>query len=47
MEGCRRQYSENGGEACDANEEDRIAMNLRQPQSMQVSLYMLDVMMQL
>jgi len=33
MSGCRGQYSDGGG--CDANEADRIAMCLRQPQSMQ------------
>jgi hypothetical protein len=38
MEGCREHYGgERGSYACDITEEDRFAMSLRQPASMQVS----------
>ena len=35
MAGCRAQYS-NSPQACDITEEDRVAMSVRQPASMQV-----------
>lgn len=35
MDGCRKRY-EGNGRACDITEEDRVAMSVRQPASMQV-----------
>ena len=38
MKGCREHYGgKKGSAACDITEEDRLAMSLRQPKSMQVS----------
>ena len=38
MDGCREHYGgKRGSTACDVTEEDRVAMSLRQPASMQVS----------
>ena len=37
MNGCRQFYGDRG-HLCDATETDRVAMSLRQPQSMKVSL---------
>ena len=37
MEGCRQKWGESGARRCDSNEQDRIDMSLRQPQSMKVS----------
>ena len=41
MEGCREHYGERG-HLCDATENDRVAMSLRQPQSMRVRTKLLD-----
>ena len=38
MEGCREFYGNRGG-SCDVTEEDRYAISLRQPASMQVSCF--------
>jgi hypothetical protein len=39
MDGCREHYTgKRGSHACDITEEDRFAMSLRQPASMQVSI---------
>jgi len=39
MDGCREHYAgKRGSHACDITEEDRFAMSLRQPASMQVSI---------
>jgi hypothetical protein len=41
--GCKETWGSKGARRCDSNEADRIAMTLRQPQSMQVSdSYMYD-----
>ena len=37
MQGCREKWGKKGAARCDANEEDRLAMSRRQPQSMVVS----------
>lgn len=37
MAGCKEKWGKRGEPRCQGNEDDRIAMTLRQPQSMQVS----------
>ena len=37
MRGCREKWGDKGAQRCDGNEEDRIRMSNRQPQSMVVS----------
>lgn len=37
LDGCKEHWGARGAEKCQMNEDDRIAMTLRQPQSMQVS----------
>ena len=39
LEGCKEKWGDKGRRRCQSNEDDRIAMSLRQPQSMQVSGY--------
>lgn len=34
MQGCREKWGAKGAKRCDANEEDRLEMSRRQPQSM-------------
>lgn len=34
MQGCREKWGEKGAKRCDANEQDRLQMSRRQPQSM-------------
>ena len=37
LDGCRKQWGTKGAKRCDANEEDRLDMTIRQAQSMVVS----------
>jgi hypothetical protein len=37
IDGCKEKWGSKGARRCESNEADRIAMTLRQPQSMQVS----------
>jgi prolyl 4-hydroxylase len=37
MQGCREHWGEKGAKRCNSNEQDRLAMSRRQPQSMVVS----------
>ena len=43
MAGCRAQYS-NSPRACDITEEDRVAMSVRQPASMQVRIVLTSIL---